>query len=147
MYPSLLIGLALAVGAPAPKDPPKADPLVGEWTGEKVIVEGKLLPPAKGLEGLRLVITADGKLTMHRPEEKEKPETLKYTHDPARDPAEIDMTFKADPKEPPAQGIYKIEGEFLTLALGVGPGSGRPKKFESADGSGVWLMTFKRAKK
>ena len=144
MVPSLLIVSALALGAPAAKDPPKKDPatIVGEWVGEKAEAAGAPLPVPAG--GMTMEVKPDGKLVMK--EGSKAPEEVGYTADPKKDPHEIDLTPPAaGGKVMTMVGIYKVEGETLTLCLAaVG---GRPTKFESTAGQATILMTFKRAKK
>ena len=144
MYPSLLTALALTVGAPGLKETPKkdADPLLGEWVGEKAEAAGMPLPVPAG--GVSMEFKAAGKLVMK--EGSKAPEEVGYTADPKKDPHEIDLTPPAaGGKVMTMVGIYKVEGETLTLCLAaVG---GRPTKFESAAGQATLLLTFKRAKK
>jgi uncharacterized protein (TIGR03067 family) len=140
MTPALL-ALAVAVAAPAAKDPPKKDPptIVGEWLGEKAEAGGKPLPVPPG--GVTMEFTADGKVVIK--EGPKPPVTGEYTADPKKAPAEIELT-PAKGKDITLVGIYKVEGDALTLCLGVG--GKRPDKFESPAGSEYMLMTFKRAK-
>lgn len=144
MYPTLLTALALAVGAPGPKDPPKKDtnPLLGEWVGEKAESGGMPLPIPVG--GVSLEFKPDGKLVMG--DGGKPPEEAGYTADAKKDPHEIDlMPPAAGGKVMTMVGIYKVEGDTLMLCLAaVGE---RPKKFESGAGQATILMTFKRAKK
>jgi uncharacterized protein (TIGR03067 family) len=147
MYPSLLVGLALAVGAPGAKDPPAKDPpsIVGEWVGEKAVAGGKELPVPKG--GIGFTFTADGKLTV-REGEREKADTGSYKVDAKKDPAEVDIIPPEDKKEPTVQGIYKVDGDTLTLCFAKGKaGAGRPSKFEAPEGSDAIVITLKRVKK
>ena len=44
------------------------------------------------------------------------------------------------------EGIYKLDGDTLTMAFYVASGSKRPDKFESAQGSGVVVVTLERQK-
>ena len=142
MYPSLLTALALAVGAPGPKDPPKKDvnPLLGAWVGEKAETGGMPLP----VGGMTMEFKPGGKVVMA--DGGKPPEEGGYTADPKKDPPEIDLTAPAaGGKAVTMLGIYKVEGDTLTLCLAaVG---GRPTKFESAAGQATLLLTFKRAKK
>ena len=56
----LLVGTAIALEAPAPKDPlPKDDKLVGEWVVESIHQNGK--DQQLGDEPVRYQFTADGK--------------------------------------------------------------------------------------
>jgi uncharacterized protein (TIGR03067 family) len=146
MCSSLLIGLALAVGAPAKDSPAKDGPgIVGEWVGEKAVAGGKELPVPKG--GIAFTFTADGKLTV-REGEREKADTGTYKADPKKDPAELDIVPPADKKEPTVQGIYKVDGDTLTLCFARGKaGAARPTKFEAPEGSDVIMITLKRVKK
>ena len=146
MSASLLIGLALAVGAPGPKEAPKKDAsIVGEWIGEKAVAGGKELPIPEG--GVGFTFTADGKL-MVKEGPKPKPDAGTYKLEAKKDPAEIDLMPPADKKDPIVQGIYKLDGDTLTLCFSRGgPGQDRPKKFESPEGSNVVVITLKRAKK
>lgn len=148
MFTSLMLGAALAVAAPAPKAEPKKDPAspVGTWAGEKLVAGGMERPAPIG--GLEFTLTDDGKLFV-REGRKETPDEGSYTIDAKKDPAEIDLVPPADKKDVTMQGIYKVEGDVLTLCLSRGPaGAGaRPTKFESPVGSEVMLMTLKRVKK
>jgi len=146
MVPSLLIGLALAVGAPL-KDAPAKDPpsIVGEWVGEKAVAGGKERPVPEG--GITFTFTADGKMVV-KEGNREKGDTGSYKADPKKDPAEIDIIPPADKKDPTVQGIYKLDGDTLTLCFGRGKaGAARPSKFESPEGSDTIVITLKRAKK
>ena len=148
MYSTILVGLALTVGAPAAKEPPKKESptIVGEWTGEKATAGGKDKPVPPG--GVIFVFTADGML-MVKEGGRVDAKAGGFTHDPKKTPAEIDLV------EPGGKGsilgIYKIEGDTLPLCiLGgnvAGGAPGRPSKFESPEGSQTMLMTFKRVKK
>ena len=144
MYSSLLVGLAVSVAAPM-KDKKDAPSIVGEWVGEKAVAGGKDLPVPEG--GVGFTFTEDGKLQV-REGKREKPDGGTYKVDPKKDPAEIDLMPPADKKEPPVHGIYKLDGDTLTLAFSRGnPAAGRPTKFESPEGSDVVVITLKRAKK
>jgi uncharacterized protein (TIGR03067 family) len=145
MYSSLLVGLALAVGAPG-KDPTGKDPpsIVGEWVGEKAVAGGKEQPVPAG--GITFTFTADGKMTV-KEGSRDKSDTGTYKTDAKKEPAEIDIIPPEDKKEPTVLGIYKLDGETLTLCFGRGKEGSRPTKFESAEGSQTIVITLKRAKK
>jgi uncharacterized protein (TIGR03067 family) len=134
----LLIGLALAVAAPGPKDPPPKGPpsLVGEWAVQKRMVGGKADDvPA----GSTIVFREDGTtdyLGLTR-----SPAT--YKANTARTPAEVDFLPPPISSAPGQFGILKVEGDTLTLCL-VSSGD-RPTRFESPTGSNVKLLVLRRA--
>lgn len=145
MTPTVLLGLALAAAAPAPKEAPKKDPpsLVGEWAVESAIHGGK---PEKKSGPASITFTADGKLQVREGKDA-KPEELPYSHNPKKDPPEIDLT------EPRGgmmggevmKGIYRIDGDTLLLCLSIE--GERPTTFDSPAGSNRILVTLRRAKK
>jgi uncharacterized protein (TIGR03067 family) len=141
MFTSLI--LALAVGAPAPKAEAKKDPptVVGRWVPENASVGGKNDPPPPGTT---FEFTADGKFLMIT-DGNARPETSSYTTDPKKEPAEIDLDGPGGKKDPPILGIFKTDGDTLTLAMSKD--GTRPTKFESPAGSRVMIITMKRAKK
>ncbi len=146
MVSTTLIGLLLAVGAPNAKEPPAKDPpIVGEWVGEKAVAGGKEQPVPPG--GITFAFAADGKLVV-KEGAKEKGDTGTYKIDPKKDPAEIDIVPPEGKNEPTTQGIYKIDGDTLTLCFSRGKaGAGRPAKFEDPEGSDTIVITLKRTKK
>jgi uncharacterized protein (TIGR03067 family) len=147
MHPTLLVTLALAVGAPGGKDAPKKDvTIVGDWNGEKAVSGGKERPVPEG--GVTITFTADGKFVV-REGKREKAERGTYTTDTKKDPAEIDITPPPDKGERGViKGIFKVDGDTLTLCfVGGKEDAERPTKFESPEGSRQMLMTLKRAKK
>jgi uncharacterized protein (TIGR03067 family) len=144
---AVLIGLALTLGAPATKDTPKKDvpTIVGEWVGEKAITGGKEKPVPEG--GIDFTFTEDGKLMVREGTRNDAAsnKTGSYKIDSKKTPAEIDIIPPADKKEATIQGIYKIEGDTLTLC--ISHDADRPTKFESPAGAKTMVMVLKRAKK
>lgn len=143
----ILLGLAITLGAPALKEPPKKDAgIVGEWVLESSSFGGK----ADKIAGdNRYEFTADGKwlIRLNRAEVKALPRQFKV--DAKANPATIDVTFlKPDGgalQQPAILGIYKIEGDTLTICYA--PGSERPTSFEPAGGARAAVIVLKRAKK
>jgi uncharacterized protein (TIGR03067 family) len=146
MIPSLMLGLALAVGAPAPKkEAPKKEPPtpVGTWLSEKVVAGGKELPAPPG--AIEFNFTTDGQLRVNKGNgAPSEPGAFKV--DATKDPAEIDITeSRAGRPDRTIVGVFKIDGDTMTLA--ISEAGDRPKAFESPAGSQVIVFTFKRVKK
>lgn len=143
MQTSLILGLALLVSAPIPKDPPKKDApsLFGEWVPESAVIGGKVDPPPPGST---MTITTKGRLVMK--EGKDEPVEMDFTFDPKKDPPEIDF---AEPRggmgQKALKGIYKLDGDTLMICIAMG--GDRPTAFTSPAGSMNMLITLKRAKK
>ncbi len=139
----LSLGLALGVLGLAAAD--DKNPLEGKWVIESLTRDGKddsatykggtrvntgmkyqMIPP-----GGSSVKTAEGTFTV----------------DATKTPATIDLmpgSGQYEGKRLP--GIYKLEGDTLTIAFAVPPAKERPKAFESKAGSGVVLVVHKKAK-
>jgi uncharacterized protein (TIGR03067 family) len=140
---SALFFLAVTVAAPAPKDPPpKAAPsLEGEWVAI-ALVEGGASDRVPA--GTSLTFTADRKCLMK--EGTEKPEEVEVTLNAKLQPAEIDFVLPSGGMKPDVmRGIYKIDGDILTICLNHQPD--RPKDFVSPAGTSVTLITLVRATK
>lgn len=138
----LLLGLAIGIGAPAVKDPPKKDPpsIVGEWIPESAVIGGKNDPPPAGAT---FEFTKDGKAIMKEP--GEKGDEMKYTLDWKKDPMEIDLKEGNGMKDMSLPGIFKLDGDTLMICIAFG--GDRPKTFTSPANSTNMLITLKRAKK
>jgi len=142
MNAAFVFGVVLALGAPE-KDAPKKEALtiVGEWDGEKAVRGGKERPVPDG--GIKVTFMADGKMLFKEGNKDE--ETGSYKVDAKKNPGEIDIS---PPKEDGTlKGIFKIEGDTLTICLADKDAAERPTKFESPEGTNVMLVTLKRIKK
>src|SRR5262245_34376051 len=143
MNAAVLLAAVLAVGAPGDKEAPKKDApsIVGEWEGEKLVRGGQERPIPDG--GVKITFTKDGKLLFKEGNKDE--ETGSYKVDAKKSPAEIEVV---PPKETETHiGIFKIEGDTLTICLADKNSADRPTKFESPDGTNIMLVTLKRVKK
>ena len=66
-----------------------------------------------------------------------------FALDPEKTPAHIDLRIDLGSTD---LGIYKLEGDTLTLCIKPGKDGPRPDKFESPEGSGTYVLTLKRQK-
>jgi uncharacterized protein (TIGR03067 family) len=137
--PPLLLALALAAGAPNLKDRPGPEPSpVGRWATTDIRINGSDARP--GNEDLAYEFTADGRwLSFWGGKERSRGET--YATDPRARPATIDLPTG---QGWPMRGIYKVEGDTLTLVVRVCNDS-RPASFDTK-GGGVIKMVLTRVK-
>lgn len=68
---------------------------------------------------------------------------MTFTIDPMQNPQAIDLTMKSGNQEAVSRGIFKIEGDTLTVCRTVGD-TARPKEFKTTPESGI-LIEWKRA--
>ena len=137
----LVLGLALALGAPGPKksDEPAPGKLEGDWVVEKIEGPKEDTPP--GSVTMRI---ADGKISI-KEGKREKPDDAGYTTDPTKKPAAIDIRPERGPKEQVIQGIYEVKGDTLKLCFGR-DGVDRPTEFKGDAAKGIIFITLKRIK-
>ncbi|HEY7425230.1 MAG TPA: TIGR03067 domain-containing protein [Gemmataceae bacterium] len=71
-----------------------------------------------------------------------------YKLNPARMPRTIDITMKAPggKQEQKIEGIYKLNGDDLTLCIPQGQNNRRPTEFKAEEGGKQCLLVFKRKK-
>jgi uncharacterized protein (TIGR03067 family) len=146
MQVSVLV-VTLALGAPALKDPPtKETGLVGEWELETVATGNNPPKPPrpKGAGVTRYVFTADGTWIVYRGERRLGDDRAYFT-DPKSNPPAIDLRYEpAEQDGRLSRGIYKVEGDRLTLCVARGD-QPRPKAFESSPDAPATIYIFRRA--
>src|SRR5687767_8467006 len=140
----IIVG-GLVIAAPGPKDPPKKGPaLVGEWTRVSYTFAGQARPV--GDPPLTYAFTAAGEWAMYRGARKPGDRAGAYAADPTLDPPAIDLTPEPGRGgDRPIRGIYRIEGDTLTLCVSHGGGA-RPASFESNVANGTTVYVFKRVR-
>jgi uncharacterized protein (TIGR03067 family) len=120
----------------------ESDKLKGTWLLVEGMVAGKTVRPPKG-DVSTYTFTKDNKLTVKTTGKPESQGTFKI--DPAKTPMEIDFIHEAAMgRRKVDQGIYKIDGDNLTIAMEPSrPGANRPTTLDSKT---AIIMTFKRQK-
>jgi uncharacterized protein (TIGR03067 family) len=130
----------MAAAAPAQDAKKELEKLQGEWTMVSLEQRGKKVPD-ETVNLYKLTIKGDQWIVKagDGPESK-----VTFKIDPSKDPKTLDMTFKGADEETSSQGIYKLEGDTLTLCRTVGDRE-RPKEFKTTEEAGI-LVVWKRAK-
>jgi len=135
-----ILGLAVAVGAPLPKERLKSMPLVGAWVKIKEVVDGgdSRLPDKPH----RYVFDADGTYAIYHGERRFTGGD-EYATDRNAVPATIDL-------KPPAlvggltkRAIYRIHADTLEVCWPINGGP-RPTEFSSHGDSKTVLWVFRR---
>jgi uncharacterized protein (TIGR03067 family) len=140
---AVILSLFVLATAARGEDVAAKGDLQGTWTCTSGVIDGKPLAEETA-KRLRLTLTADRYKT-ERGDEVLFDST--YTIDAAKNPKQIDMIgTEGELKGRPALGIYRLEGDMLTICY-VMPGGQRPAAFESKPQSGVYVVVWKREEK
>jgi uncharacterized protein (TIGR03067 family) len=139
-----ILGIAVAVAAPLPRERPKSTPsIVGEWVMERMTLPGLLdFQP----NGMTFEFAADGQMQIRSPFSKPLGMAVLGTFkvDSAKNPPELDFTESGNITR---RAIYKFEPDGTLLICYPSDSNGpRPTTFES-DGVATTLMTLRRADK
>ena len=140
MMPTILLGLALGIGAPALKEKDAPATLAGEWVIVECTVGGK--PSQAGPTPNRWIFNADGSRSIQASNGKEVAGGT-YTTDPKT--GTLDLNSTGAP-EAPYLCRFKVDGDTLTLNVGWQKAP-RPEALESPPNSQCTLYVMKRVKK
>jgi uncharacterized protein (TIGR03067 family) len=117
--------------------------LQGVWTCSSATIDGNALAE-EAAKNLKLTLTADRYKT-ERGEQVLFDST--YSINSTKNPPQIDMIgTEGDLKGKAALGIYKLDGDMLTICY-VMPGKERPTAFASQPQSSAFLVVWKRSQK
>jgi uncharacterized protein (TIGR03067 family) len=120
------VAVLLVVAATPARDARKElEKLQGEWVGVSVEEKGKKIP---GESAKKLKLTIKGEKWLVRFGDKQVGDAT-FKIDPSKDPKRIDMTFKVEGDDLDSYGIYKLDGDTLTLRR-AGDKAERPKEFK-----------------
>lgn len=120
--------------------------ILGEWKVDSLKLNGAEPPGEEGenIKNLAVEFTADKIILKHKGENQEST----YKLDPTAKPKAIDIVHsRPDGGEEKVSGIYKLDGDTLTICARHRGGDERPTEFESKEGSNTMLMVLKRVKK
>jgi uncharacterized protein (TIGR03067 family) len=136
----LAVGLLFAADAKE-KDKTDDDKILGTWllTSEE---EGG---SSKQAEGKKITVTfaAEGKAVVKYGIGDRPDRDFTFQLDATRKPNEITIMGTGET----FAGIYKLDGDMLTVCMGQRDGAARPAEFATRDGDGLVLVVLKREKK
>jgi uncharacterized protein (TIGR03067 family) len=142
----IILGLALALGAPAPKksDEPPPAKLEGDWVVESFDGPKDGAPP-----GTVTFHFTEGKISITEPDRKGKQEEVDYTVDLTKKPATLDIKAgqpggQGGGPDKVVQGIIEVKGD--TMRMCFSRDGDRPTEFKGDRGKGIMLITLKRVK-
>jgi uncharacterized protein (TIGR03067 family) len=117
--------------------------LQGEWT--MVSLEQRGVKTRDEVVGLmKLTVKGDQWIVSRQGQDREQKYTIRI--DPSQNPKTLDLTNNAGNREFASLGIYKLEGDTITLCRTTETGDiDRPREFKTTPEEGI-LVVWKRAK-
>jgi uncharacterized protein (TIGR03067 family) len=115
--------------------------LDGEWAMISMEQRGQKSPD-EAVRRYRLTISGN-QWTVTTPRGAEP--KLTFQTDPSQDPKTIDLTLQSGDRQAVSRGIFKLEGDTLTICRTTGD-TERPTEFKTKPESGV-LVVWQRVKK
>ena len=138
----VFVGLSLSAGAAPDAAKHELDKLQGKWVMAELEVNGEKVPAEK-FQASRLEIKGDRYIVNSGRSTHEA--SLKL--DPTKTPKTMDMTFlDGDNMGDTAEGIYKLEGDTLTICRPRLPPQERPTEFVTKPGTDRFIVVWKREK-
>jgi uncharacterized protein (TIGR03067 family) len=140
----LVLGIMLGASQPAKKDEAKdpAELLQGGWSMVLLFTNGEETPAELAKSG-ELVVVDDE----YRPKLGATVEVTTFKLDATKSPKTIDFTHTSGfSKGQIEKGIYKIDGDDLTVCRALNPERDRPTEFAAPAGSELMLVVWKRSK-
>lgn len=132
------------IGAEPQADATKKDleRMQGRWTVQQAHRDGKDAP-AEALE--KMSVKIDGNKLTIDDAESAREEIAELALDPSENPAKIDLKVNHPGDQQTLQGIYKIDGDTLSICWTKHSGA-RPTEFAAKAGSDHVLFVLKRKK-
>jgi uncharacterized protein (TIGR03067 family) len=140
VLPMFFLVVLIGTAVPAQEAKKELDKFQGQWVGVSREVRGKKMPDDAAMQ-YKLTIQGN-RWTVKVGDDPEN--ESEFQIDPSKNVKTIELISKAD-KKPTMHGIYKLEGDTLTLCL-TKASLERPKQFKSTNEAGV-LVVWKRVKK
>lgn len=123
--------------------------LQGTWQVTKFIESSEKPAPPAEVEEMTFEFK-DDQLRISKVKNVRGPEPFKYALDPSKTPGAIDVYFLGDPRKP-TEGIYKLEGDELTICLSGAVVDGkmppRPREFKASKANFYVLFVMKKVKR
>lgn len=141
----LVLAVVGLLAADAPRDDVKKekDKIQATWQCTSAETNGRKAPEAD-IQSLKLIFS--GEEFTFKIQDGDIKGVVKM-HDTTTDPRVIDLDFKVGPIRGTLEGIYKVDGDTLTLCLYSMPDvQQRPGEFATKEGSNHFLFVFKREK-
>ncbi len=139
VLPIVILVILIETAVPAQDAKKESEKLQGQWTGVSWEERG-FQRPAQAAQQRKLTVKGDGWIVKQGDEPENK---AVFKIDPSKNPKTIDLTFE----QRKYHGIYKLEGDTLTLCLTLTRDNReRPKEFKTTKEDGI-LIVWKREKK
>ncbi len=122
---------------------PAANKIEGTWNLTGVISKGEKAPAAEIAKAMGVAVFKDGKYSLSTGGKQMEAGT--YKADASKTPATIDVVItEGKDKDKTQLGIFKIDGDKLTIAMSSPGSKDRPKSFEGGAKEEVTMLTRKK---